>query len=221
MPTVTLVERQKRNKERVNVYLDNEFAFSLNELDAASLHKGQQLTEVQLAELRHRDEIVKAVDAAVKLLSFRPRSTQEIRQRLQQKSYESGVIEAAIERLQNLGYLDDRAFARFWIEERNRSKPRGERALRSELRNKGIADALIRELLDEIVDENHAAYQAARPRALRLRGLTRQAFQQKIGSFLQRRGFSYEAVHQAIDDLKRELNEADSDFFVQLQDEPD
>jgi len=102
MPTVTLVERQKRNKERVNVYLDNEFAFSLNELDAASLRKGQQLTEVQLAEFRHRDEIVKAVDAAVKLLSFRPRSTQEIRQRLQQKSYESGVIEAAIERLQNL-----------------------------------------------------------------------------------------------------------------------
>jgi len=120
-----------------------------------------------------------------------------------------------------ISYLDDRAFARFWIEERNRSKPRGERALRSELRNKGIADALIRELLDEIVDENHAAYQAARPRALRLRGLTRQAFQQKIGSFLQRRGFSYDAVQQALDDLKRELNEADSDFFAQVQDDPD
>lgn len=221
MPTVTLLEYQKRNKERVNVYLDDTYAFSLNQLDAAHLRKGQQLTEVQIAQLRHRDEISKAVDSAVKLLSFRPRSTHEICERLRQKSYDSSVIELAVEHLQKLGYLDDRAFARFWIEERNRSKPRGERALRAELRNKGIAEPIVRELFDEIVDDDNAAYQAARPRALRLRGHTRQAFQQKIGSFLQRRGFGYDAIRSALNDLMQEIDETDSGFFMQISDDAD
>ena len=215
MPKVTLLERQKKNKERVNVYLDGEFAFGLNIMDAMQLKKGQELDETAIAELKHKDDITKAIDAAANLLSYRPRSTHEIRQKLGKKGYDEFVIETAIERMVNLKYLDDRAFARFWIESRNRGKPRGKRALSYELRNKGVADAIIRELLEDMVDEQSGAYEAAQKRIRRMRGKTEYEFKQKVGAFLQRRGFNYEAVNQALDTIIEELHETEPDFFAE------
>lgn len=219
MPKVTKLEQQQGNKERVNVFLDDEFAFGLNLMDAVNLRKGQELTEIEIAELRQKDAIVKAIDIAANLLSYRPRSTQEIRQHLQKKGYDEFVIEAAIERMTTLAYLDDRAFARFWIESRNRSKPRGKTALRYELRQKGIADNIIYELLDDMLDEESAAYEAAQPRIRRMRGKTRFEFKQKIGSFLQRRGFGYDVVNQTLKTLIEELEEQEDDFFATADNE--
>jgi regulatory protein len=218
MPTITRLEQQQNNQERVNVYLDDEFAFGLNIMDAVALRKGQELNEVEIAELRNKDAIVKAVDHAANILSYRPQSTQEIRQKLSKKDYEEAVIEAAIERMNQMGYLDDLAFARFWIESRSRSKPLGKQALRYELRQKGIADNLIRELLDELVDESAAAYQAAQGRIRRFRGSSQRDFKQKLGAFLQRRGFRYEAVNQALAQIIDELDESEPDFFLSTED---
>lgn len=218
MPKVTLLERQKKNSERVNVFLDGEFAFGLNIMDALQLKKGQELDEQSVAELQHKDSIVKAIDVAVNLLSYRPRSKNEIRQKLRKKDYEEIVIETAIERMVTRGYLDDQAFARFWIESRNRSKPRGKRALSYELRNKGVSDAIIRELLEELVDESSGAYEAAQKRIRRMRGKTQYEFKRKVGAFLQRRGFNYEAVNQALETIIEELQESEPDFFAEKED---
>jgi regulatory protein len=218
MQTITLLERQKNNPERVNVYLDGEFAFGLNEMDAVTLRKGQQLTESEIDELRQKDAVVKAVDYAANLLSYRPRSTKEIRERLLKHSFNDVVADAAIEKLLGLGYLDDRAFARFWIEDRNRFKPLGRRALSFELRNKGIEQAIIQELLEEIVDEGGGAYEAALKRVRQMRGTTKREFKQKIGAFLQRRGFGYEAVNGALNQLIQELADDDPEFFTEGED---
>ncbi|MGJ3240380.1 MAG: regulatory protein RecX [Anaerolineae bacterium] len=215
MPKVTALEWQKNNKDRVNVYLDEEFAFGLNVMDAMQLKKGQELDEMTVIELQHKDAIVKAIDAAVNLLSYRPRSTEEIRRKLSQKGYEEPVIDVAIERMTARNYLDDEAFARFWIESRNRGKPRGKRALRYELRNKGISDTIIRRLLDDMVDEQSGAYQAAQKRIARLRGATEYEFKQKIGAFLQRRGFNYDAINQALEQIIADLQESEPDFFAE------
>jgi regulatory protein len=218
MPTITRLEQQKHDTERVNVYLDDEFAFGINIMDAVSLRKGQELNEAEIAELRHKDAIVKAADNIANLLSYRPQSTQEIRQKLGKKDYEDVVIEAAIERMTRMGYLDDRNFARFWIESRSRSKPLGKQALTYELRQKGIADALVRELLEELVDESDAAYQAAEGRVRRFRGSSQRDFKQKLGAFLQRRGFRYDSVNQALTRLIEELSESEPDFFSEDED---
>ncbi|GAB5490740.1 MAG: recombination regulator RecX [Phototrophicaceae bacterium] len=219
MPKVTLLERQKKNSERVNVYLDGEFAFGLNIMDALQLKKGQELDEQSIAELQHKDAIVKAIDVAVNLLSYRPRSKHEIRQKLRKKDYDEFVIETAIERMVARSYLDDHAFARFWIESRNRSKPRGKRALSYELRNKGVSDAIIRELLEDMVDETAGAYDAAQKRIRRMRGKTQYEFKQKVGAFLQRRGFNYEAVNQALETIIEELQETEPDYFAEKEDD--
>lgn len=87
--------------------------------------------------------------AAVRFLESRQRSVREVRRRLGQAGYPETLIEAAIDRLEELGYLDDEAFARSWVESRDRSRPRGERALRSELAQKGVA----REIVDLVLAE--------------------------------------------------------------------
>lgn len=209
---ITALEVQKRNKERVNVYIDGAFAFGLNIMDAAKLHKGQTLTEADITRLQHADAVVKAVDSAANFLSYRPRSSTEVRQNLQKKKFDPGVIDAAMERLRTLGYLDDRAFARFWVDNRNTFKPRSPMALRVELRRKGVPDAIIREVVAE-VDTHDAAYRAAEKKLSRYRGSTVTEFKRKLGGFLQRRGFRYDTVNDVLTALIDELAATDPDYF--------
>jgi regulatory protein len=87
--------------------------------------------------------------AAARFLEARPRSVVEVRRRLTWAGYRPPLVEGAVERLLELGMLDDRAFAEAWITSRDRARPRGERVLRQELLQKGIDRALIDELLEE------------------------------------------------------------------------
>lgn len=89
------------------------------------------------------------LDAAARLLEARPRSVAETRRRLTGAGYRTDLVEAAIGRLADLGYLDDGAFARAWVESRDRARPRGETALRRELRLKGVDGPVIDAVLEE------------------------------------------------------------------------
>jgi regulatory protein len=210
MGVITALEVQKRNKERVNIYLDGTYAFSLAMVEAAQLKKGQALSDQEISELQATDRVHQAVDQAARFLSYRPRSISEVKENLQKKAYDETVIALAIERLERLGYVDDRAFARYWCENRDTFKPRGARALRFELRQKGISDAIIQDVLADF-EETDAAYRAAADKARRLRGKDRETFRKKISSYLQRRGFNYATTRDVLTQLENEL--AEEDFF--------
>ncbi len=211
--TITALEPQKRDQERVNVYLDGEFVFGLPLLDATKLHVGQTLSDEEIATLRGIDAVSRAVDRAVRLLARRPYSTAELRRYLGSKEIAPPVIDETLDQLGRLGYVDDQAFTRFWIEGRMRSKPRGLRALRYELRQKGIASGLIEAALAEI-DPGEAAYQAAQERLSRLRGQSRRDVRTALGAFLVRRGFSYDVARDAVDRTITELDEHETDYFL-------
>lgn len=211
--TVTALEVQKKNKERVNVYLDGEFAFGLTLIDAARLRKGQILSDDEIAALKHADEIAQGYERAVQFLSYRPRSIAEIRRNLAEKEIDEAVIDQVIARLENQGYVDDLAFARFWLNNRQEFRPQGARALRFELREKGVASSVIDEALAEF-DTSEAAYRAAKDRARRLRGLDKRTFRNKLGMFLTRRGFDYDVTRTVIDRLIDEFEADDTGFFI-------
>lgn len=99
------------------------------------------------------DDETEVLDAAARYLEARPRSIAEVRRRLTDGGYRSELVETVVARLIELGYLDDDAFARAWIESRDRAHPRGERALRAELRRKGVAA----ELADHVLAERREA----------------------------------------------------------------
>jgi regulatory protein len=215
---ITALEVQKRNKQRVNVYLDGEFAFGLSLMEAARLHKGQALSEDEIAALRGEDAVLQVVDSAAHFMSFRPRSIQEVRQNLAEKETPPEAIEAAVTRLTAMGYLDDEAFARFWVQNREAFKPLSHRALRQELRQKGVSDTIINEVLSDH-DEVELAYQAAATRVRRLSNLSKRDFRTKMSAFLQRRGFSYNTTQDVVTRLIEEQEAQDSHFFNRTADD--
>jgi regulatory protein len=91
--------------------------------------------------------------AAVRLLEARPRTVSDLRTRLLRASWPRALVEVAIERLTELGFLDDEAYARAWLESRDRGRPRGEHALKTELRRKGVAPAVVEAALEERREE--------------------------------------------------------------------
>ena len=106
-----------------------------------------------LAERRERkaavDDPAVVLEAGVRFLEARSRSVVEVRRRLTHAGYRPDLVEGAIERLLELGMLDDEAFARLWIESRDRARPRGERAIRQELGLKGVDRATVDLVLAE------------------------------------------------------------------------
>jgi regulatory protein len=215
MGKITALTRQKRNPDRVNVYLDDEFAFGLAAITAVSLRIGQILTPTEIERLQETDLEEKAKNVAIGFIEYRPRSVAETRQHLQKKEYPDDVIDRVVARLETVELLNDATFARYWVEQRETFKPRSKMALQLELRQKGIDRALIETAVAE-VDEIAAATQAAQAKARRWQNLPELEFRKKLNGFLQRRGFSYDIireVHEALwEALNNEASAADNHF---------
>jgi len=203
---VTAIKAQKRNKDRVNIYLDGEYSFSVKMIVAASLQRGDYLADEEIKELQMQDAFQKAYDRALNYLAYRPRSSAEVSRYLAGKRVPSQVGEEVLQRLSAAGLLDDLAFARYWVENRETFRPRGRRLLRQELRQKGVDYELIAEALGE-VDEEESAYQAALRQARKYAGLDDGLFRQRMHNFLRRRGFSYEVVRETIPRLLQQRSE--------------
>jgi regulatory protein len=123
--------------------------------------RGERPHRESPAERRERraeiDDPAVVLEAAARFLEVRARSVLEVRRRLGQAGYRIDLVEAAIERMTELGMLDDATFARTWIESRDRARPRGEIALRRELALKGVDRAVVDEVLEERRDVGSAA----------------------------------------------------------------
>ena len=199
---ITALKTQLKNKQRINVYLDGVFALALPDTVAASLRVGQPLSDDECAGLRRRDAEESAYSRALRFLGYRPRSTEEVARHLAGLQVPEELIAETVGRLGREGLLDDQAFARFWVENRESFRPRGLAALRYELRRKGIAEEAIDEATRE-VDESAGAYRFAASQAERLRNVDRETFRRRLGGLLARRGFSYETVRETVDRLWR------------------
>jgi regulatory protein len=206
MGKITALKYQKKNRDRVSVYLDGQFAFGLPAIVAASLKSGQSLSEAEIEALRQQGVVEGAYDRALNYLSYRPRSRAEIVTYLEGRDVPGGQIEEVVERLERAGLLDDDAFARYWVENRERFRPRGLHALRYELRRKGINDEVIERALASI-DVSSSAYRAAEAKARQLQHLDPATFRRKLLDYLARRGFEYEVAKDATERHWIELKE--------------
>jgi len=207
---ITSLRFQKGNQERVNVYLEGEYAFALPAIEAAKLRKGQFLSDEEIHALQAVDLEAKAFDRAIRFLGVRPRSEWEVRQNLRRYRPRGGEtlteaqIEQVIERLQTRQYLNDEEFARYWVEQRNQFKPRSPQALRYELRRKGVAAQIVDSIIEQETDPRSAALDAARRQAYRWHTLEEAEFQKKMAALLQRRGFRWEIIRDVIQQVWQE-----------------
>ena len=210
---ITALKVQQRNKRRVNVYLDDSYAFALFATDAAALRVGQEVSPEKAASLQAGDERQKVMNHASQFLAHRPRSVQEVRRRLREKDYAVDVIETVLARLQELDLLDDDAFARYWVEQREQFRPRSRAMLRYELAQKGVARNVVDTALQS-VDEYASALKAAQRWAASKTGLEPETFRKKLGSFLSRRGFPYSVVRETMEHLENEMTEHENEEVV-------
>ncbi|MFQ5856622.1 MAG: RecX family transcriptional regulator [Anaerolineae bacterium] len=208
--TITALQVQKKRQDRVSVYLDGHYAFGVKDIVAARLRVGQQLTDDDIAELKEQDTLEEAYNSALNFLSYRPRSTAEVKWNLQGKAFPGSLIEAVIERLMQAGLLDDASFAEYWVEQREHFKPRSAQMLRLELRRKGVASQHVDEALRDL-DEVDSARRLASKRAHRYAHLGREEFWRKMVGYLQRRGFRYGTIKPIIEELWQGIEHADSD----------
>lgn len=211
---ITALKIQKRNRQRVNVHIDGHFAFGLAVIEAIQLKVGQCLNPAEIARLKKKDQAQVAYERALRFLSYRPRSVRETQRYLSKKQFDAAAIDQVIARLSRADLLNDEDFARYWLENRDSFKPRGNRALRYELRQKGVADSIIDDLLIDY-DEDDAARRAALSRVQKLARSHRdvQVLRSKLLAFLNRRGFSFSVARDTVDKLLAELSEDWTDTY--------
>lgn len=197
---ITAIKGQERDRERVNIFVDGEFAVAVTAEMAVleGLRIGSAVTPERIAELWAKDEQSKAVNSALLLLTTRPRSVKEIRTRLKQKGFSEPAIDAVVAKAEGWNYVDDEAFARFWVENREANRPRGRRLLEQELRDKGVDREIVRSVIDEAeLDETAAATELAKAKMRSLSKLEPEVARRRLAGFLARKGYTFDVVKRA------------------------
>lgn len=209
---ITALSAQVRDKNRVNISVDGKYRLSLDILQVASLgiKVGTELTEEELAELEQESQYGKLYTRTLEYALVRPRSRREIRDYLYRKTRDTrtktGAVkkgvspeltERVFERLIEKGYIDDKKFAEFWVENRNVKKGSSLRKLAAELRAKGVERTIIDEALSQTDrrDQDELRKIVAKKRS-------KYDDERKLIAYLARLGFTY-------DDIKTVLNEDD------------
>lgn len=204
MSRITAIRQGSRGKQ-IKVFLDGKYAFGLEAEIAAGegLRVGQELSDSQVENLLGSNSLQRCFDAAYRYLDYRPRSESEMRDRLHRRGFDRETIDKVLNRLKENGLVDDTAFAEFWKDNRQAFSPRSKRLMRLELAQKGIA----RDIAEQIVgtsDDADSAYRAALGKARILHETDYQGFRRRLGSYLRRRGFSYDVIDHTIERLWQE-----------------
>jgi len=209
---ITSISLQVRDKNRVNVSVNGKYRFSLDYTQIADLgvKVGNEYTEEQLTDLENESQFGKLYMRALEYSLMRPHSQYELTQYLYRKtrdtlaktgSIKKGVskelTERVFDRIIEKGYVNDEAFARYWIENRQLRKGISKRKLQAELASKGVNRSIVESLLSETErsDEDEIL-------KIIEKKASRYGDEQKLIAYLARQGFSYDDIKQAIADSK-------------------
>ncbi|MSQ61284.1 MAG: regulatory protein RecX [Dehalococcoidia bacterium] len=171
---------------------------STDTLQLAGLQVGDELTEGDVARLRYQDDRSRALTRALAAIARRPHSEAELRDTLRRKGFGRVLIDEVLGRMRELGYVNDAAFAEFWMETRQAAAPRSRRMLRWELARKGISTEVTQTVVEPL-DDGDSAYRIGMRRARALDRGDEAAYRRRLASFLQRRGFSWEVTRRAVE----------------------
>lgn len=204
---ITALERKARGRNYA-VHIDGELVLTLSPDVCVQfgLRTGDEIPEERLAAVREAEALDAAMKAALRLLSYRPRSERELRDRLTQKAITPEIRDATIARLRANGLIDDDGYARAFAESRSLSSPRSRRLIAAELRAKGIRRA-VADASTADLDDGDAAYRAASRRARTLADRPYAEFRRRLGDFLLRRGFGYELAAETVSRLWSESHD--------------
>ena len=204
MGTITAL-RSSDAKKQVNVFIDGLFSFTIDDELAVTnrLEVGRHLSAEQIEELKEANLFKSCYDAALHYLSYRPRSENEVKQRLRRRGFKDKVVGDVIFKLKERRLIDDVAFSEYWRNNRLSFSPRSGRLIKLELRQKGVAAETANEVIKDLDDENYV-YEAGLRKARRLSSSDYDDFRRRLYGYLRRRGFNYGTVKCAVARLWQE-----------------
>ena len=170
MPVITALEPQKKNQQRINVFLDGAYGFAVSMDAAVTLHQGQELGDAEIAALQAQDERERAYQSALRYLGSRPRSQAEVERHLGNKGFAAAGVAAAIQRLTEQQYLNDEEFARLLAGQSARVFGRAVRRWAMNCASGGWSKETIAAALTDL-DETAAAWAAVAPKLARWQSL--------------------------------------------------
>jgi regulatory protein len=206
MPTITKITEQKRSPNRRNIFLDGKFAFgcNINVVARFRLREGMKLSDEQVREIRLGEVKQECFDAAMGFLSRRLHSRSELQRKLARKEWGADVIEAVLEDLTRLGYLDDKRFAKTKALSAAQHKHHGRRRAMVELMKAGVEKETARRAVEDVYEPHDSlavARTLAQKKAPQLRRLDPLVARRRLAGMLARRGFEYDVVRPVIDEV--------------------
>jgi regulatory protein len=205
--TITALTIQKKNPNRVNIFLDGEFSFGLYIINAGHLKVGQTISKETIDSLMKDDQIEDGFQKALKFISYKPRTKFEVVKKLRENDFDEGSISIVMEMLIEKGYVNDSHYAKNWVENRSIYKPRSKKLITWELKNKQISEEIISEVTGDMIPEEKLAMLAAEKYARRLSGIEKEVFFRRLSGYLIRRGFSYSIVNVTVQKIWNNLRQ--------------
>lgn len=221
---ITKIEVQKRNKERVNVYINDEFAFACSAelIYAHSLLKGKSISIDYLEEIIDEDNYIKCKSTALRSIEKAYKTQKQLFDKLTEKGYNDKAIRRTIEFLKQYKFIDDEKFVVMYINDKLNSH--GKNKIKYELLKRGIDETLLSENLnnaDKGIEENAALRLAEKKYKLLTKSESDfKKIYKKMGDYLVRKGYNLDIVQKVLDDVvKQDLS--DSDVFKGPNEEKD
>lgn len=193
------IKQQKRRTNRVSIYVDGKYSFSLdyNTFIRSGIHLGDKIVQKDIDALLLKDEYARALDYGYLLLSYRDRSEYELRRRLLDKGFHVDLVREVLKFFRDKKLLDDRQFAKKWIENSLSSRPMGRMRMKHELKGKMVEDGIIDEVVGELVDDDTEMKLARRLTEKKLEALKSypvEVRRARLLRFLKSRGFNFDLI---------------------------
>lgn len=208
---ITKIELQKRNKDRVNVYINEEFLFACSAelIYTYGLSKDKEIDIDSLKDIIDKDNWIKCKSCALKTIERTYKTQKQIFDKLVQKEYDEKAINKTIDFLKEYKFIDDEKYTEAYIKDKLKSQ--GKNKIKYALINKGINEALIKEklsCLDKDIEENTALKLAEKKYKLLIKNESDiRNIYKKLGDYLIRNGYNLDIVQNTLNNIvKEELN---------------
>ncbi|HAM37728.1 MAG: Regulatory protein RecX [candidate division WS6 bacterium GW2011_GWC1_36_11] len=209
---VTLLESQKKDPSRVNLYVDSNFfcGISVNTIVKYSLYVGKEITQEILDDLFFSELESRFFDRAMGFLDRSPKTERQVRIYLKDLSFKkkgkwfeslggdilSKIIEKVVSKLNEYKYIDDERFAELFVSSRMKNKPRGKDVLRMELLSKGVSKDIALKVINLLVEDEASLLVETYRKKYKEEKITKN--DRKKIDFLRRKGFNWDLIEQFI-----------------------
>lgn len=204
MKKVTKIERQKKNKDRISIFLDDEFAFGLDEgvfLDSG-ICKYMELEEEYIEETLKKEDYRKAENYAIYLISQREYTEKKLRDKILSKGFSEEQSDRIVNKFEKYGYIDDENYAERFVRTKQKVSKHGKYKIKSSLYEKGIDKDIINRCMSEFDEdielENAKSFVIKKANSLKSKNLDKYKLKQKITAYLASKGYGYEIIKKAI-----------------------